>query len=384
MSRAAGTALAAALTLLVLVTAGGCADDPNAAGTQLLPDSLDMVTLTTLATSDTNYLLRIGGNQTRLLTGRAAGFEARALVRFSFPSFNTLSRIDSAFITITPDYFVPDSGGPAAFTVHRMTSTWASSTFRWDSVAGSYDTAASGAFSRSVGSADSAIRVRIDTALARTWLTASSGSMMLVPASGGTTVVGFQSHIGPTPVLRPTLDVYYHAAGDTGAADTTKRITRIATDGVFVADGPVPAVNGVAMIQSGIAWRELLRFDSLSLPAGAAIAQAVLELTPAAGLPPGPGHQRDSLAISFVQDAQFPLDTLSLGGLCIPVTDAGGKIYRGDVKSYVQLWNSREPNRGIVVRGLGEFTTLDQLGIFGPSAADSLRPRLRITYTRFP
>ena len=88
--------------------------------------------------------------------------------------------------------------------------------------------------------------------------------------------------------------------------------------------------------------------------------------------------------MSFVQDAEFPFDTVSLSGFCNPFTEGGTKLYRGDVKSYVLLWNSREPNRGIVVRALGELTTLDQIGLYGPAAADSVRPRIRITYSMFP
>jgi hypothetical protein len=367
-------AIAALLTLLASILAGlagGCTDEPNASGSRLLPDSVDMVTMTTVATSDTGYLLRIGGNQTMLLVGASSGF-------FSFPVFDTTSAIDSAFITVRPGYRLPDSGGAAAFTVHRMTSTWASSTFRWDSVAGSYDTAASGSFNGAVGASDTAIRVRVDTALARGWLTASSGSMMLAPSAGGSTVVGFQSHLAATG-LKPTLDVYYR-----GAADTTLRMTRLATDGVFVADGPVPVQAGLAVLQSGIAWRDLVRFDSLRLPPGAGIAEAFLELTPNAEMPAGPGASRDSLAMSFVQDRSFPLDSLVLSGICYPSTSGGPKIYRADIKSYVQLWNSAEPNLGIVIRGLGEFTTLDRIGIYNSAAADSVRPRIRITYSQFP
>ncbi len=76
----------------------GCADDPNSSGAQLLPDSLTIVALTAVATSDTNYLVRVGGNQSTLLVGTTPGYEARSLLRFSFASFDTTSRIDSGVI----------------------------------------------------------------------------------------------------------------------------------------------------------------------------------------------------------------------------------------------------------------------------------------------
>ena len=93
---------------------------------------------------------------------------------------------------------------------------------------------------------------------------------------------------------------------------------------------------------------------------------------------------RDTLTVSFVQDRSLPLDSLVLSGLAYPVTVNGSKIYRADIKTYVQLWNTREPNAGIVLRTLGELGTLDQVGLYNSAATDSLRPRIRITYTQFP
>jgi hypothetical protein len=258
-----------------------------------------------------------------------------------------------------------------------MTSTWSSSTFRWDSVAGSYDPNPSGSFTGSVSSSDTAVRVRVDTALLRSWLKAGTGSMMLVPAAGAA-VIGFNSHLS-TAGLQPTLDVYYR-----GAADTTVKMNRIASDGLFVADGTVPVQAGLAVLQAGVAYRDYIRFDSLSLPPGASIAEARLELTSNSALPPGPGARRDTLTVSFVQDRAFPLDSLVLTGFGYPTTGGGPKVYSADVKAFVQLWNTKEPNLGVVVRGLGELTTLDRIGLCNSSAADSLRPRIRITYTLFP
>lgn len=370
-------ALAALAALLLLVLAG-CSDDPNASGAGLLPDSLRLVTLSSAATSDTTYVTRVGGNQGTLAVGTAQGLEARALLRFNFPAFDTTAAIDSASIRLRLNYRLPDSGGTVTFTVHRMTGSWASASFRWDSVAGSYDASASGTFTGVVTAADSTIRVPLDTALARTWWLAGNGSLMLVPAAGQAAVVGFNSHLQAND-LKPALDLWYR-----GAADTTVRMSRSATEGVWVANGPVPSQPGLTVIQGGVASRGYFRFDSLSLPAGASVTQALLELTPDPSIPAGPGASRDTLTVSFVQDAAFPLDSLVLSGLCNPVTDGASKIYRADVKTYVQLWNTREPNRGLVVRALGELTTLDRFGLHNSAAADSLRPRIRITYTRFP
>ncbi len=260
-----------------------------------------------------------------------------------------------------------------------MTAAWSNTSFRWDSVAGSYDPLPSGSFSGTVSTGDTLLKVRVDTALLRSWLTARTGSLMMIPSAGQATVFGFNSPLMVSAGRQPVLRVYYR-----GAADTTLTLSRNAIEGVFVADGTVPVQAGLTVLQSGVAYRGRYRFDSLALPAGVSISQAYLEVTPNPGLPPGPGVSRDTLTVSFVQDRSFPLDSLVLSGLAYPVTVNGSRIYRADIKTYVQLWNTREPNAGIVLRTLGELGTLDQVGVYNSAAADSLRPRIRITYTQFP
>ncbi len=372
---------ATAFLLLAALVLGqaGCADEPNSSGSQLLPDSLIIVGLTTAATSDTNYLVRVGGNQGTLLVGTTPGYEARSLLRFSFTAFDTTSRIDSGVIEMRPGYLLPDSGGALSFAIHEMTSTWSNTSFRWDSVAGSYAPLPSGSFSGTASSGDTILKIRVDTMLLRSWLKAGTGSLMMVPSFGGSTVFGFNSPLMVSTGRQPILRVYYR-----GAADTTLKLARNAIEGVFVANGAIPVQSGLTVLQSGVAYRSRIRFDSLSLPAGVSISQAYLELTPNPGLPPGPGATRDTLTVSFVQDREFPLDSIVLSGLCYPLTVDGAKIYRADIKTYVQLWNTIEPNAGVVLRTLGELSTLDQVGLYGSAAADSFRPRIRITYTKFP
>jgi len=368
------SAVAALVALLTLPLAGGCSSDPNSSGAGLLPDSLVIESLTPTATSDSVIFERVRGNQTTLLVGKTADYEARSLIRFSFPAFDTTVRIDSGVLELRLTYRLPAAGGTSAFEIHNMTATWSSLTFLWDSVAGSFDPDAAGSFSGTVASSDTIVRIPIDTALIRSWFLAASGSFMLIPTSGSSTVIGFGSHLAFADSIQPVLEI-------TLTDTATQTIRRSATSGVFVAEGTIPTVAGTAVLQSGIAYRSRVMFDSLSLPKGAAVAQAWLELVADPAIGPA---SRDTLTMSFIQDRAYPLDSIVLSGLCYPVTENGIKLYRGDVKSYVQLWNTREPNAGIIVKPLGELTTLDRIGIFNASSPDSSRPRIRITYSRFP
>jgi hypothetical protein len=364
-----------AFALLPLVE--GCSSDPNASGAGLLPDSLIIESLTTAATSDTGFLERVRGNQSTLLVGKNADFEARSLIRFSFPAFDTLARIDSGTLKLRVTYRLPAAGGTVSFDIHNMDSTWSSLTFLWDSVAGSYNPTPAGSFSGTLTPSDTVVSVRIDTSLLRTWMRAGSGSMMLVPTGTSSSIFGFGSHLMFADSIQPVLQI---VLTDT----STDTLTRSATSGVFVADGAIPSVPGTIILQSGIAYRSRLMFDSLSLPKGASVAEALLELMPDPAVAASMPASRDTLTVSFIQDRAYPLDSIVLSGLCYPVTENGVKMYRGDLKSYVQLWNTNEPNAGILLRPLGELTTLDRIGLFDAAAPDSLRPRIRITYSRFP
>jgi len=369
--------LIAFLAATVIPFAGGCSSDPNSSGAGLLPDSIVIQSITTTATSDTGFLERVRGNQTTLLVGKTPEYEARSLIRFSFAAFDTLARIDSGTLKLRVTYRLPESGGMLAFNLHNMTTTWSSLTFLWDSVANSYDLTTAGTFSGLVTSADTVVSVRIDTSLLRSWLIAGTGSMMLIPTGASASVVGFGSHLMFADSIQPVLEVM---VTDT----TTDTLRRSAISGVFIADGNIPVVTGTTILQAGIAFRSRIMFDSLSLPKGAAVTQASLEFTADPAISAAFPASRDTLAMSFIQDRAHPLDSIVLSGFCYPVMENGMKIYRGDLKSYVQLWNGREPNVGIIVKPLGELTTLDRIGIFDATAPDSSRPRIRITYSRFP
>jgi hypothetical protein len=372
------------LTSFFLLTAafllGSCSGDPTSSGAGLLPDSLVIVTATATGTSDTNYIRPIGGNLTDLLIGKTTDLESRTLMEFTFAPLDPSARLDSGVLVLQLKQFMPSSGGILAFSVHRMTTVWNDAAFTWDSIPGSFDPAASGSFSASVSDGDSVIRIPVDTALIRAWSDSGKGSLMLIPRETSTVIAGFHSHLLLVNGHQPVLEISYR-----DAADTTVVKNRNANRGVFVTEATIaPAPPDVSILQAAVSLRSYILFDSLSLPPGAGIAEAYIELTADTNSVPGAFAARDSLSVSFVQDHVFPLDSLVLTGLGVPVIINGMKVYRADIRTFVQLWNTREPNRGIVLRALGDLTTVDRIAVYNSSAADSLRPRIRLTFTRFP
>jgi hypothetical protein len=371
------------LALAALVLSGillSCSDEPNATGISLIPDSLRIGTIVAAATGDTTIRTRIGGNAANILAGKSGTYEARALMEFLLPSYNAAAVIDSAVVTMRVRYLFPDTTGDLGFEAHAMNRTWSSTTFRWDSAAGSYDAASAGAFLKTVTPQDTIIRFLLDTALVRAWWQAGNVSLQLVPSPASNVIAGFSNILNSTSDdTRPELVVSYH---DTTADSLTivrrsPRVVFVATDDLL---GPDPGLY----VQAGVARRALFRFDSLAVPPLASITSAVFEVAVDGANSRTNGYSRDSLYVHLLRKNAEPYDSLALQILCTPVTEGGQKYFRGDIRAIVQQWISREPNLGLLVRAFGDFTTLDKFALHDRTAPAALQPKIRITYTLLP
>src|SRR5262249_8747321 len=126
----------------------------------------------------------------------------------------------------------------------------------------------SGSLLQTTTPGDSIISFRIDTTLIRQWIQTNTGYLILIPT--GSTVVGFSPVSTPTD-LRPELKVY------SNGNDTTPASFRM-SPGIFVANGPPPAGAGEVTLQAGVAYRGIVRFDSIAIPKRVSITQALLEI----------------------------------------------------------------------------------------------------------
>ncbi len=237
--------------------APGCSDEPNAVGIKILPpqDSLHIVTYVASATSSSSFLDRVRGTSSTFLLGKTNGIEARTMLRFAGISAIPLtSVIDSAVLSLPINYRFKDSSGTLGFEVHRMLLPFTGTTFTWDSTtaSGVYSDTVSGTFLRNITNQDTVLRLRIDTTLIKQWQQTDNGAIILLPNAVGANVVVGVSNI----TSFPQLTVSYH-----DSADTIMTIAPTSTSGLFLADGPLPVLPASFVLQAGIVYRGIVRFD---------------------------------------------------------------------------------------------------------------------------
>ena len=366
------------VTLALFLT--GCSDDPNLVGLGVLPpqDSLQILARETFATADTTIFSRVVGGSSTLLLGTYETLEARTLLAFSgISAIPQTAVLDSARLTFRINYRFKDSSGTVGIEAHRFRRAFSGSTFTWDTAAasGAYSDTVSGALLQTVSPQDSVISVRIDTALIRQWISADLGYLILFPT--GNTVIGISPINNTTGDFRPQLKVY------SNGNDTTPSSFRMSS-GVFVANGTVPAVAGGVTVQSGIAYRGIIRFDSLTIPKRVSVTQAILEIAVDTVASLMNSYSDDNVIAYLLRKNVAPYDSLAIGTKCTPGLSGTQKVYRADVKAIVQQWLLREPNYGFLIRASGELSTFDRFVLYGSAASPALRPKLTITYTVIP
>ncbi len=373
-----------AVLALGLILAGGCSEDPTDLGRGLLrpQDTLHLVKREITATGDTTVIVKGYDGLGRIFVGSYSTLEAASVMEFLVSSFTSTQTIDSAVIILRRDYSYYDSTGPFAITAYHVSHTWTSVKFTWDTMAAIItDTVAGSRYWPSV-TGDSTISVPIDTGIIRLWSTKGNGTAVLEPtqnALGMNMIGGFGNYIDISGDFRPLLRIYYHDVADT----TLERNIRT-TRSISVCTGTIPVQAGTMILQSSLASRSVLRFDTLSLPKNVSITEASLWLPVDTLLTALNQYSRDSVVIYMLRYNSYPYDSVAYSTVCSPALDSTGqKYYTGDVKNILQYWNTRGINLGFVIHPFGEYTTMDRFGLLGAASAHA-RPKLKITYTALP
>lgn len=360
----------------------GCSNDPNSVGISLLPpqDSIKITTISVPANFDLSFLYRTNGTSSPLLTGMSNGIEARTLLGFAgISAIPTTATIDSAILTLNINYRFHDPTGTLAFEVHKVTAAVNPATFRWDSsnVPGVYSDTISGRFIKNISPLDSSIRVSLDSTLIRQWSVVNSGVIIFLPA--GTIVAGFTYAANLFADYRPLLTVSYHDTAGTPGTFSTRSIW-----GVFVADGAIPTPSDRITLQAGVSERGLVRFDSLAIPRGASITQAIFQVALDTVQSLTNEFTTNTIDAFLTRKSSYPYDSLILGVTLTPAVDNGQRVYQANVRFIIQQWFLRQSNNGVVLRATGEQTRLDRFVLHGVNSAPALRPKLLITYSLLP
>jgi hypothetical protein len=375
------------LAALLLRLLSGCSDDPNAVGLNMLPpkDVLKIDSAETRATSDTTFLYRTSGSSTRLLLGSYQNLRARMLLQFAgFSAIPVNAIIDSATLNFNISYrFKASTRNFLAFEVHKMLRGWSEQTFTWDSsdVPGTYRSTSDTIFENFITIQDTIVSLRIDN-LVHEWIQSGNNSpegVIFIPDTISTNIVLGISNDAVSTV--PTLTVAYHSP-----SDTTLTLKLSPLQSTSVGNGNPPVSSTMRYIQAGVAYRALLRFDSLVsvVPSKVSVLQATLEIATDTVSSIFNDVSHDSILVYLLKDNTPPYTNEVLGTLCIPAYNGVQKIFRSDIRNMVQQWVTQGPNYGIAIRTFNEFTSLDRVALYNSKAAPSLKPKLKIVYTILP
>ncbi len=379
-----------ALALLALLFVPGCSDEPtatNSIGGSLVNTSVLVhdTTITAIADSVVRQNLPMDGATN--LVGRYGNYVAYTAMQFGVPSRDSIS-ILSATIRLHATSWFGDSTSAVRFTLYRINQSWTQPQLTWDSVqqlSPFYGTNPLGTYDGAIESDTQDIVITLtDTAEVRTWFSSTNDppryGFMLVPDPTVSVVRGFASfsYSTDTSSAYPTLTI--DAVGPSGFRDTT--------DYQFGADTFVGNAENftpdpkLIYVQGGLVYRSTLRFDSGFLPRGAIINSAELMLT----LDPESTILSKVTAdtVVAVHAVVSATDPLGIEATSTPGSrQAGSEATFGfDLRRPVQLW-ANGYNYGILlhVNAAAEFSSFDRYAFFNHTAADSLRPRVRILYT---
>jgi hypothetical protein len=226
------------------------------------------------------------------------------------------------------------------------------------------------------------ITLALDTALVREWFsvtidTSTNNQGMFITANPSNTIQGFWSFANPSAALFPKLRVRYSRNGVTTTYEHSTGFSRyLAT----VPPGDLLQDPSRLYVQTGVAYRGTLTFDLSSLPAPVSVNRAVIELSLDSVASDRSIYSSDSLfAFAVTGTGALGASTLGLG---IPLPEPTRRVYSFNGESIVRTWLQSAVEQTAVIAGFSENSTLTRFVFFGPAAADDLRPRLIVTYSR--
>lgn len=361
----------------------GCSDEPTSVGLGLL-SSQDLVrvdTTTVAAASGTTFRKRVStGSSGNLLVGKVLGYEARSLLSFStIPDTLKSATVLSANLVLKPAYRFGPTENILSFSVYKMNTGWTEAGVRWDSVGTtSYEPTIRGEFAKAFADSDS-VSVTLDPNLVSGWFQAAGSEpiygVVLVPTNESKTIVGFNSFQSAQTSKIPYLIVKYSKGG------TESTISFSAGQDAFVANiDNLASDPSLIYVQAGVAYRSIVKLDFSTIPQHVGIHDATLELTlKRSPSPPLNSHLVDSLFTRFYLSQDSTDNSLLLIGRRL---DPNSDVYSFTITPYVQRWINGRANFGLELNAWTEISSLDLFTFYSASADASLRPRLRVTYSR--
>ncbi len=386
------------LVLIILVIfallLGSCSDEPTNIGIDLV--DRDLISIKTFDTRDSSifqtssYFKEVVplGFSSKILIGKRDSITASTLMKFLFFVDDSMRQdfldgnivVNEAFIKLTPAYTfaAADTTANMDFTVHKINTGWAASSFTIDSLASldydQQDLVTSREFT------DSLYTVGLDAGLINSWIINSIDSTMesnygiyCKPVESSAKIVGFEA-LTTTSTEAVKISVVIEKAGS--YVDTIKGFIFL---DVSVVDAPVPVLpQGEIGVQGSVSIQSKIFFDLSGIPHDIIVNNAELFITAdtinsITGTP-----FNGNLKVYKVTDST---DNSTEGnGILIARV---GDTYQGNITGLLNEWISTGNNQGLIIKPVEVDEGLELFALKGSDYPDSTqRPRLRIIYTQ--
>jgi hypothetical protein len=396
----------AALVLGSTLSVSACTEKgASPVGIELLPDSIltEGIQLLTLTDFDRalDYVIFPSdrSESERLIAAHewpdAPGFESRALFKFSFEAFDSLSVEVEVIEAQLRLVYSPTPDAPVTFTIHRVTSEWSEEAATWErrlldaqwfEAGGDFDPAPLAEITIGPEQQDS-VRVDFPLDLIEAWRAATlpNYGVVLIQQTPGVSVEFVSRGLAGTNRNGPLLDVELEFAGP-GSAATILAIE----DAFIVEDEGAPASEGGLVVSGAEPVRRVFLAPAIEeVPQGVTIALARLVLTIDEARVPG-----DTLTVVARRVLSDFLGEKTLLGAVTPATVLGAAVVppeatQGDTLSFesplltriVREWiKDPESRLGVVLTLFDERSAFGGMRFFGPEAPAAVRPRIHLLY----
>lgn len=378
--------------ILLAFTMQSCEDNPNDLGFSFIPSGDTTLTrfldseADTMNITSSNYkqFINTFGSQ-NLLVGNYQGYTSKSLLKFT--SINNdldSATVISAILTLTyNNYFFKDEMGLTSFNIYQVNNNFNYKSVTYDSItSSSIGNISMGSYS-GIPRDTQTINITLNNQFVKNWLEYAADTaysvknygMILQPDMSSNTIKGFCS-FNNLENLVPYVNIIY------SKNNVTDTIKINISDYVSLSDAPSSIIPGEKFIlQNGVAYRDMMRFDLTKLPSNVIInnVNLILYLDKANSFISGTTDKR--LVARMLLDSVTKTDTITTE--IFALDSSTYSISSGVFNGVFQRWNSGVlPNLGITLKNYYEIQNLDNFIFFSPSATDvTKRPRLKITYT---
>jgi hypothetical protein len=381
-----------AVFLFFLVSS--CSDTPTDLGSDLLnPDLIGVVSFNSQKDSiyQTSYsfkkVIALGG-ASRVLIGKADNLTANALFVFTFiisDSLKQLVRSDSlavlsAKVELTPDYVFGDSNATFDYSVHKINSSWVSSSFTADSFLSSQFSYDPNDLSSNKVESDSLYSFNLDANIVKDWLKyqvdtslAKNNGILILPTATTNKIVGFVA-------FNPEISNDTKVKAVVQKLGTTRQdtLTAFVLSDVHIIIGENTVTPEKMIVQAGVVSNSYLYFDLSKIPDKAVINYAKLSVElDTLNSKFGSGFTNSLQAFLVTNSDSLKVDENTSESLF-----RNGKRYEGNLSAFVRYWLNQKDNQGIILRAGNQTAGVEKFILKGSSyPVYEERPKLEIVYT---